>query len=143
MFGLRKVCVFTALDVYRWGQGVASVIKSACIRRHGIKHWNMERAIRVLAGRHRDQEKFAPFMHMRGATFPMSGSKPVYQDGKWDFENQNDLYLDREGVEAFRNHFYALEGWDVDTGWPTRKTLEGLGMRGIADTLANRVKLGS
>ena len=93
----------------------------------GRKIWNMERAIRVMAGRHRDQEKFAPFMHMPGATFPISGPKPVYTNGKWSFESQNDLYLDRKGVEQFKTNFYKLEGWSEDKGWPTRKTLEGTG----------------
>ena len=34
----------------------------------GRKIWNLERAIRVAQGRHRDQEKFAPFMYMPGAS---------------------------------------------------------------------------
>jgi hypothetical protein len=44
----------------------------------------MERAIRVMAGRHRDKEVFAPFMFMPGATFNlgMGVSRPVYQDGQ-------------------------------------------------------------
>jgi aldehyde:ferredoxin oxidoreductase len=109
----------------------------------GRKIWNMERAIRVMAGRHRDQEKFAPFMYMKGATFPLGGSKPVYQDGKWSFESQNDLYLDRKGVEQFKTNFYKLEGWDAEKGWPTKATLEGLGLKKVADTLASKGKLGA
>ena len=110
----------------------------------GRKIWNMERAIRVMAGRHRDKEQFAPFMFMPGATFNLGmGGKPVYQDGQWSFENQNDLYLDREGVELFKTNFYKLEGWDVKTGWPTRKTLEGLGMKKVADTMAAKGRLGA
>ena len=109
----------------------------------GRKIWNMERAIRVVAGRHRDQEKFAPFMHMPGATFPIGGARPVYLDGKWSFEDQNDLYLDRDGVEEFKTNFYKLEGWDVNTGWPTRNTLEDLGMKKVADAMATKGKLGS
>ncbi len=109
----------------------------------GRKIWNMERAIRVMAGRHRDQEKFAPFMHMPGATFPISGPKPVYLNGKWSFENHNDLYLDREGVEQFKTHFYKLEGWDTKTGWPTKKTLEKLGMKNVADVMKSKGKLGA
>lgn len=109
----------------------------------GRKIWNMERAIRVMAGRHRDQEKFAPFMFMPGATFPIGGDKAVYLKGKWSFENQNDLYLDKKGVEQFKTHFYKLEGWNTDTGWPTRKTLEGLGMKKVADLMAGKGKLGA
>ncbi len=108
----------------------------------GRRIWNMERAIRVMAGRHRDKERFAPFMFMPGATFMSLGSKPVYQDGKWSFEDQSDLYLDKTGVERFKTNFYKVEGWGVDTGWPTRKTLEGLGMKRIADTMASKGKLG-
>ena len=50
--------------------------------------------------------------------------------------------MDDVGVELFKTNFYKLEGWDIKTGWPTRKTLEGLGLKKIADTLASRSKLG-
>ena len=109
----------------------------------GRKIWNMERAIRVMAGRHRDKEQFTPFMYMPGATFMSLGNKPVYQDGKWSFEDQSDLYLEKAGVEAFKTHFYKVEGWDADNGWPTRKTLEELGMKKVADTMAGKGKLGA
>ena len=108
----------------------------------GRKIWNMERAIRVMAGRHRDKEQFTPFMYMPGATFMSLGARPVYQDGKWSFENQDDLYLDRAGVESFKTHYYKLEGWDASNGWPTRNTLEELGMKKVADTMASSGKLG-
>jgi aldehyde:ferredoxin oxidoreductase len=82
-------------------------------------------------------------MFMPGATFNMSGPKPIYVDGKWSFENQDDLYLDKEGVEFFKTNFYKFEGWDVKTGWPTRKTLEGLGLKKVADTMAAKGRLGA
>jgi aldehyde:ferredoxin oxidoreductase len=34
----------------------------------GGKIWTLELAMRVMQGRHRNQEKFAPFMHMPGAS---------------------------------------------------------------------------
>jgi aldehyde:ferredoxin oxidoreductase len=109
----------------------------------GRKIWNMERAIRVMAGRHRDKEQFAPFMYMPGATFMSLGNKPIYTNGKWSFEDQSDLYLDKAGVELFKTNFYKLEGWDEKNGWPTRKTLEGLGMKKVADTMAVKGRLGA
>jgi aldehyde:ferredoxin oxidoreductase len=109
----------------------------------GRRIWNMERAIRVMAGRHRDKEQFAPFMYMPGATFMSLGSKPIYKDGTWSFEDQGDLYLEKSGVEEFKTHYYKLEGWDPSNGWPTRKTLEGLGMKKVADTMAAKGKLGA
>jgi aldehyde:ferredoxin oxidoreductase len=82
-------------------------------------------------------------MHMPGATFPIGGNRPVYVNRKWSFENQDDLYLDRKGVEQFKTNFYKLEGWNTDTGWPTRKTLEAMGMKKVADTMAEKGKLGA
>jgi aldehyde:ferredoxin oxidoreductase len=110
----------------------------------GRKIWNLERAIRVAQGRHRDQEKFAPFMYMPGASFStISGGIPVYENGKWSWQALLDLYLDDAGVELFKTRYYQLEGWDINTGWPARKTLEGLGLKRVADTLAKRAKLGA
>jgi aldehyde:ferredoxin oxidoreductase len=73
----------------------------------------------------------------------MDGSKPVYRDGKWSFEDQNDLYLDRVGVEEFKTHFYELEGWSVDNGWPKRNILGKPGMSKIAEVMGVKGKLGS
>jgi aldehyde:ferredoxin oxidoreductase len=109
----------------------------------GRKIWNLERAIRVVQGRHRNDEKFFPFMHRPGASFTCFGGKPVYEGGKWSWQPLLDMHLDEEGVELFKNHFYKLEGWDVNNGWPTRKTLEGQAMKKIADTLASKGRLGA
>lgn len=50
---------------------------------------------------------------------------------------------DDAGVELFKTNFYKLEGWDVNNGWPTRKTLEDLSLKKVADTLASKSKLGA
>ena len=54
-----------------------------------------------------------------------------------------DMYLDEKGVEDFKTHFYALEGWDTAHGWPTRKTLEDFGLKHVADTMAAKNRLGA
>ena len=53
------------------------------------------------------------------------------------------MYLDRKGVDDFKNHFYALEGWDKEHGWPTRKTMEDFGLKKVADTMAAKGRLGA
>jgi aldehyde:ferredoxin oxidoreductase len=73
----------------------------------------------------------------------ISGGVPVYENGKWRWDELPDMYLDRDGVEEFKTHFYKLEGWDVAHGWPTRKTLEDLGMKKVADTMAAKGRLGA
>ena len=33
------------------------------------------------------------------------------------------------------DEFYSLHGWDPETGWPTRETLETLGLRGVHEQM--------
>jgi aldehyde:ferredoxin oxidoreductase len=112
--------------------------------RIGQKIWTLERAIRVMHGRSRQTEDFFPYMYKPGASgFAVYGGVPVYENGKWRNDPAPDMYLDRKGVDDFKTHFYALEGWDKEHGWPTRKTLEEFGLKRVADTMAARGRLGA
>jgi aldehyde:ferredoxin oxidoreductase len=104
----------------------------------------LKRAILVLQGRHRDMEKFSGFMYRRGASFnSVSGGVPVYDGSKWNWAPGNDMFLDERGVEHWKTAFYNFEGWDIKTGYPTRKTLEDLGLKNVAEVLETRKKVGS
>jgi aldehyde:ferredoxin oxidoreductase len=108
----------------------------------GRKIWNLDRAIWILQGRHRDVEKPAEFLFKPGAAVPKPC--PIYEDGEWRFDLPvGDMFLDRNGVETFKTHFYDFEGWDTSTGWPSRGTLEDLGLRMAADELQRQGKLGA
>ena len=112
--------------------------------RTGQKIWTLERAIRVMHGRSRQTEDFFPYMYKPGASGKTKyGGVPIYENGKWRSDQASDMYLDRKGVADFKTHFYALEGWDKEHGWPTRKTLEDFGLKRIADTMAARGRLGA
>jgi hypothetical protein len=37
---------------------------------------------------------------------------------------------------------YYYEGWDNENVWPTRRTLEGFGMKHVADVMAAEGRLG-
>ncbi len=109
----------------------------------GRKIWNIMRAIWVLQGRHRDMEKFAGFMYRPGASSAaLGGTLPIYDGSKWEWKSCTDLYLDEQGVEQWKTAFYKFEGWDPKTGYPTRNTLEGLGLKHVADLLQAKNKLG-
>ena len=58
-------------------------------------------------------------------------------------KSAGNMYLDKAGVEQWKTNYYKFEGWDPNTGWPTRNTLEELGLRNVADTLDSAGKLGS
>jgi aldehyde:ferredoxin oxidoreductase len=50
--------------------------------------------------------------------------------------------IDRARWEDLKDRYYALRGWNVATGRPTRARLERLGMAGVADTLEAAGRLG-
>jgi aldehyde:ferredoxin oxidoreductase len=112
--------------------------------RIGQKIWTLERAIRAMHGRSRQTEDLAPFMYKPGASgMTFWGGVPIYEDGKWRSDMAPEMYLDRKGVDTFKTHFYELEGWDKEHGWPTRKTLEDFGMKKVADVMAAKGRLGA
>lgn len=43
--------------------------------------------------------------------------------------------LDAEKWEQMLDRYYDLHGWDKDTGWPTRRGLASIGLKGVADRL--------
>lgn len=107
----------------------------------GRKIWNLDRAIWILQGRHRDMEVPAAFLFKPGASYPKP--YPVFKNNKWHFDTSlADMYLDRNGVESFKTNYYELEGWDTSNGWPGRGTLEDLGLKKVADTLQKVSRLG-
>jgi aldehyde:ferredoxin oxidoreductase len=49
--------------------------------------------------------------------------------------------VEEKKLEQMKSEYYALKGWDVPTGIPTRKTLEKRGLGDVADDLERRGKL--
>jgi aldehyde:ferredoxin oxidoreductase len=78
-----------------------------------------------------------------GIAFEMPYTMPVFENGAWSYKNVNYRKLDRAKVEDWKTKFYTLEGWDTKTGAPTRKTLEDLGLKDVADKLEAAGKLGA
>ena len=107
----------------------------------GRRIWNLDRAIWVLQGRHRDMEIFAPYVYQMPST--RVNYFPVYEDGQWRYANVAGRALDKDRFEEWKTKYYELEGWDKGAGWPTRNTLEGLGLGKVADELQRRGKLGA
>ena len=113
----------------------------------GRRIWNLDNAIWTLQGRHRDMVHFAPYIYetqvREGRAVPVlhvavprrgaaSGSTPT----SWGAAST------RRKFDEWKTIFYGLEGWDAKTGWPTRRTLEGLGLGHVADTLDKAGRLG-
>jgi aldehyde:ferredoxin oxidoreductase len=61
---------------------------------------------------------------------------------RWSYATGAGRKLDRARVEEWKTKFYAFEGFNTNNGWPTRKTLEEMGLKKVADVLQTKVKLG-
>jgi aldehyde:ferredoxin oxidoreductase len=123
----------------------------------GQKLYNIDHAIWILQGRTREMEQFAGFIYKPGAAYGGMGTNktqmflcaghggttnyPVFENGQWKYDGLKEVYFTKEGVEQFKDNFYTVEGWEVKTGWPTRKLLESLGLGFVADVLASKNKL--
>ena len=94
--------------------------------RIGERICNLERAIVVRDGRRRKTDALPEFFFR----------VPV-PDGP-----QEGRMLDRDKFERMKDEYYALRGWDVETGLPRRSTLEELGMADVADALEKYNGLG-
>lgn len=106
----------------------------------GRKIWNLDRAIWIIQGRHRDQEKFAGYVYDVPTSVPYY--LPVYENGKWSYSENLGRTLDREKFEDWKTRFYKHEGWDPKTGWPKESTLKKLGLDQVAEELKKLGKLG-
>ncbi len=113
----------------------------------GKKIWNLDNAIWTLQGRHRDMVYFADYIYRDD--YPEEWKMTVYDNcstlprKRWAYEDVGPRHLDREKFDLFKTRFYNYEGWDPATGWPTRSTLESLGLGEIADSLEQWGKLGA
>ncbi|MEM2927229.1 MAG: aldehyde ferredoxin oxidoreductase C-terminal domain-containing protein, partial [Candidatus Bathyarchaeia archaeon] len=83
--------------------------------RAGERIFNLERAIAVREGRRREiDEGLADYFR-----------KPDYQG----------ISMDWERFRSLLSEYYELRGWDVETGIPTKRKLEELGLGYVAEGL--------
>ena len=111
----------------------------------GRKIWNLDHAIWTLQGRHRDMVHFAENVYEEQPLMPLDVADahlPGKEDGKWGYFGYSYRTLSKSGFDDFKTGFYELQGWDTDTGYPTRKTLESLGLGYVADELEQNGVLG-
>lgn len=99
----------------------------------GHKIFTLDRSIWCLQGRTKEMEVFSEYVYSvpTSTAYPL----PVYENGEWSFDDCLGRTLDRDRFEDVKSRFYELEGWDPDTGRPTRETLESLDLSSVADAL--------
>jgi aldehyde:ferredoxin oxidoreductase len=91
--------------------------------------FNMQRLIRVREGHKVPEDDYPPeFNFTEPLVFGAHGGKMVMPGPGAQPVDMTGNKLDREKFKAMLKEFYALRGWDVKTGLPTRETLLKLGM---------------
>jgi aldehyde:ferredoxin oxidoreductase len=112
----------------------------------GRRIWNLDNAIWVLQGRHRDMVHFAPYVYEKkyekGELFPFYMWPCRDEKGKWRYTDLMGRSLDKGKFEDWKTIYYRLEGWNTKTGWPKRSTLEKMDMGFVADALKVAGRLG-
>lgn len=101
----------------------------------GRKIFTLDRAIWYLQGRTRELEEFSEYVYSVPTDAPYL--LPVYEDDTWQYGTCLGRTLDRDRFEDVKTRFYQREGWDPDTGCPTRETLEADGLEDVANTLSD------
>jgi aldehyde:ferredoxin oxidoreductase len=105
----------------------------------GHKIFTLDRAIWNIQGRTKAMEVYPDYIY----DVPTNGSnQTMVVDGKWEYANGRGRVFDRDKFEDFKSRFYKFEGWNPDNSYPTRDTLEKMGMRNVADVLQSKGKLG-
>jgi aldehyde:ferredoxin oxidoreductase len=99
----------------------------------GHRIFTFDRAIWCLQGRTPEMEVFAEFVYRVPTT--TVDPLPVFRDGAWKYDDEAGRVLDRERFEDVKHRFYELEGWDRETGVPTRATPESMDLGFVADEL--------
>jgi aldehyde:ferredoxin oxidoreductase len=86
-------------------------------------------------------EVFPDYIHEQGSPGALL---PMYDDKtkKWEYADGKGRKLDRNKFEEWKTKFYEFEGYNKDSGWPTKKTLEGMGLKRVADVMRSKDRLG-
>lgn len=95
--------------------------------RMGERFWNLERAIMTREGRTRKDDKLADYLFEQEKTGTVTGP-----EGKTIKIKRK---IDRSKFESLKDAYYEARGWDLETGRPTRKKLEELDLKDVADQL--------
>lgn len=115
----------------------------ASLYRIGETIFNQQRAVLIRDGRRgREDDKLPDDWHTdplkRGVMdpdclVPGRNGEPVSRKG---------AVVNRQEFETMKDEYYRIRGWDIATGLQKRPTLEGLGLKDVADDLERRGLLG-
>ncbi len=96
----------------------------------GERIFNLERAIYMREG----------YIGRKGGWYTKADEAVIPYFTKWG-DVYDKIHMDANEFRALLDRYYAVAGWDIQTGMPTRAKYEGLGLKYVADGLAKIGKL--
>ena len=98
----------------------------------GERIFNLERAIMV---RREDRTREDDTLYAHKFEHRFWAEEPWHLGDHWCGP------IDKVKFEALKDAYYAMRGWDIETGWPTRAKFEELDLKEVADKLESIDKL--
>jgi aldehyde:ferredoxin oxidoreductase len=106
---------------------------------YGERIFNLQRAILLREGwRAREDDWPAAFNFNEPVMYDMLNPRLIVPGPTEEPVSVKGTVLDRPAFEAMRKEFYALRGWDPETGLQRKALIEKLGMPDVAEALADR-----
>jgi len=132
------ICLYstTCLDMYQTDLPQMADLYSAAtgwdvsvddLKEMAMKQLNMEKALNL---------RFTGFDRRHDNPTPRDWQEPIPTG------NLTGWKIDHDEFNRMLDRYYDLHGWDKKTSYPTRHTLEGLGLKQVADDLEKIGKLG-
>ncbi len=99
---------------------------------------NLQRAVLLReGGRGRETDKLPDFYHSKPLKMDWTVKECLVPGKNGEVISRKGQVLDRQKFEDMKSEFYALRGWDVPSGLPTKAKLQELGLADVADELGN------
>jgi aldehyde:ferredoxin oxidoreductase len=108
---------------------------------HGIgeRIVNLQRAVLLReGGRGRESDKLPEFYFTKPLKMDWTVKECLVPGKDGEVISRKGQVLDRQKFEDMKSEFYALRGWDVPSGLPTKAKLQELGLADVAADLASR-----
>lgn len=109
------------------------------LNRIGERIFNLQRSILLKQGwGGREEDELLEYVFEEPLDFIFFDPECIAPGRNGQKISRKGAMVDRERFERLKDEYYALRGWDPETGFPTRQTLQDLDLEDIAGDLEER-----
>ena len=105
----------------------------------GERVFNLQRAVVTREGRRgREDDALEEFNFTAPLKSDFNNPDCLAPGKDGEVISRKGMVVDRQEFEKMKDEYYAIRGWDVETGLQKRKPLEDLGLEDVAEELEGR-----